>query len=367
MTKEKFYPQVLAFWAILLVVLPIDLPIFEWKNTAVLGCWQWIFNDLLQQNFLFFSDSNGFYAIVFTTILIVVLFTLLFHKKIVQTSEKWNKVVYYFLLATLFLIFLKYGLDKVMLLQFPTPEPNLLFTELKDLDKDILFWTSLGTSKLYNFATGLAEIIGAFLLLFYRTRRGGLLLLLLSAAYIVLLNFSFNIGVKAFALVLFGILVTLNWSDLRFLFTYLFGFGEEEKERKKRIALPILKLVLGLSILLYFLVLNHENELKNPLMGAYQLSDSSIEKSYIFINQQDYWIEKSVDGTFEAFQMKALNKSEFVLENQAGKRKIVTFQATKNGTEFQLTNDSTNEIKLFEKLKINEFPISQDDFSWVVK
>ncbi|MBL0144471.1 MAG: hypothetical protein IPP48_00540 [Chitinophagaceae bacterium] len=64
----------------------------------------------------------------------------------------------------LIIILLKYGLDKIFKTQFYLPEPNTLFTTVGHLDKDILFWSTMGSSHLYNTITGCIEILAAVLL-----------------------------------------------------------------------------------------------------------------------------------------------------------------------------------------------------------
>ncbi|RYD88544.1 MAG: hypothetical protein EOP54_27080, partial [Sphingobacteriales bacterium] len=82
-------------------------------------------------------------------------------------------IVLYFLAY----VFLKYGFDKVFGLQFYTPAPNILYTPFGNLDKDILFWSTMGTSPAYSIFTGMVEVVAALLLLSRRTRTVGLMLI----------------------------------------------------------------------------------------------------------------------------------------------------------------------------------------------
>ena len=50
-----------------------------------------------------------------------------------------------------------YGVQKLLMQQFFTPEANTLYTPLGRLDKDILFWTTMGLSRGYNIFLGVVE------------------------------------------------------------------------------------------------------------------------------------------------------------------------------------------------------------------
>lgn len=364
--EHRRYPlYFLILWTSIFIFCPLQFPFFDWKNEALLSIYKPVFKWISGREIAIFSDSLGFYWLVLFLVFFSGVLYLILKKRTENFQEKTQQLSRKFLLFCLFLIYAKYGLDKIMMLQFPRPEPNLMFTELRNFDKDLLFWTSMGTSRLYNLVSGGLEILGASCLLFQRTRRLGLLLLLLSAIYIVLLNFSFDIGVKLFTLILLGTLLTLNWMDIRFLFTYLLGFGEDKKEPKeKRLFLPILKTVAMVSILLYFMMLNQENSIKNPWQGAYE-SQETEGKKYIFINQQNMWIEQEFSGEREAYYILAQGKEEHLLENVWGEKRAVHFEKTKENL-FEIRDDR-GIVHPFKKINLTEMNLMQDEFRWVVE
>jgi hypothetical protein len=94
---------------------------------------------------------------------------------------------------------LKYGLDKLFKHQFYLPEPNILYTPLGRLDKDILYWSSIGTSRFYNICIGSVEILSALLLIFRRTRMAGALLSIAVMAQVLMINLGFDISVKLYS------------------------------------------------------------------------------------------------------------------------------------------------------------------------
>lgn len=91
---------------------------------------------------------------------------------------------------------LRYGLDKVLDNQFYEPEPNILNTKVGNLDKDILFWTSMGTSKVYNLFMGLIEVIAGVFILIPRTRKISTLAAIVIFANVLFINIGFDISVK---------------------------------------------------------------------------------------------------------------------------------------------------------------------------
>ena len=165
------------------------------------------------------SDSTLFVLIYLLSFLISVPVFWWISKK---TMNKQKSIELLQISLTLFLsiVLFKYGLDKVFKQQFFFPEPNTLNTRLGYLDKDILYWSTIGSSYLYNVITGSFEVITAFLLLSNKLRRTGVILSLFILGNIALINFSFDISVKFFTLHL--LITTL------FLFIYEMNKTEQK-------------------------------------------------------------------------------------------------------------------------------------------
>ncbi|MBC7641206.1 MAG: hypothetical protein H7174_02520 [Flavobacterium sp.] len=70
------------------------------------------------------------------------------------------------------------------------------------MSRDILYWSTIGTSRLYSISLGLIEVFTAFLLLINRTRTLGLLFAIGVFTNVVLVNFGFDISVKTFSVLL---------------------------------------------------------------------------------------------------------------------------------------------------------------------
>lgn len=98
----------------------------------------------------------------------------------------------YYLAHTL----LRYGVIKLFKSQFQVPRPTQLLTPLGDLTPMNVLWAFMGISTAYCFFIGLAEALGALLLLFRRTALAGALLSAAVLGNVFLLNVFYGVCVK---------------------------------------------------------------------------------------------------------------------------------------------------------------------------
>ncbi|MDJ1479734.1 hypothetical protein QNI16_04500 [Cytophagaceae bacterium YF14B1] len=147
------------------------------------------------------SDTTSLYILVLLLLILSAGLSVLF-----ESSKRWEfhrgsilillrKVFSYYLALQL----LKYGVDKIFKAQFYLPEPNILYTPFGQLSKDILYWSTIGTSYLYNVITGCVEVLAALFVLFQRARVVGLLLSIGIMIHIVAINIGFDISVKLYS------------------------------------------------------------------------------------------------------------------------------------------------------------------------
>lgn len=103
--------------------------------------------------------------------------------------------------ARLFLgyIMLRYGWSKLFPLQFPALGPDRLLMSFGDTTPMGLAWTFFGASAAYQAFTGLAELLGAYLVLFRRTALLGALLLAGVLLNVVAINLFHGAPVKIFS------------------------------------------------------------------------------------------------------------------------------------------------------------------------
>ncbi|WP_199139323.1 hypothetical protein, partial [Pedobacter sp. ASV12] len=174
---------------------------------------------------------------------------------------------------------MKYGIDKVLLQQFSTPEANILYTPFGNLDKDILLWSTFGTSKFYNVAIGFVEVFVALLLFFRSTRLVGFYMSLALFLNICIINFGFDISVKTFSLFLL-LVITINISPslkqvyaffVRQQFVQLKSDQEALKLPYHHFVKPVLLLCIGWYILSPIAWAFNSSTQLSPFNGAYEV------------------------------------------------------------------------------------------------
>jgi hypothetical protein len=120
-----------------------------------------------------------------------------------------------FLRYTLAFVIFGYGIIKLFGGQFWPPGPGRLMERYGDSSPMGLMWTFMGSSSTYVVFSGLAETLGAALLLFRRTTTLGALILAAVLTNIVLLNFCYDVCVKINSVHYLVMCVALLLPDLR--------------------------------------------------------------------------------------------------------------------------------------------------------
>jgi uncharacterized membrane protein YphA (DoxX/SURF4 family) len=105
----------------------------------------------------------------------------------------WLRVYLRYVLGS---VMLSYGVSKVFDLQFPFPMPDRLANPLGEASPMGLLWNFMGFSPAYQTFTGLAEVLGAALLVSRRTATLGALVLAGVLANVVMMNFCYDVPVK---------------------------------------------------------------------------------------------------------------------------------------------------------------------------
>jgi hypothetical protein len=96
-------------------------------------------------------------------------------------------------------IMLGYGLAKVFCVQFPAPSNVTLLKSFGETPPMDLLWILMGASRGYQIVSGLAEVLGAVLLVFRRTTTLGALVLVGVLANVVALNVFYDVPVKIYS------------------------------------------------------------------------------------------------------------------------------------------------------------------------
>jgi len=295
------------------------------------------------------------------------------------------------LLYYLALLMLKYGLDKIFKTQFYLPEPNILYTPMGLLDRDILFWSVMGTSHTYNIFMGLMEVIPACMLLYRKTRILGLLILLGVMINIVCVNIGFDISVKLFSsfLVLTNLILLIpSFKKIIQFFVFNKAVTLPNITGKKIIKSKVVRISLKTVLILFLFAesllpyvksgkYNDDNVARNYLHGAYEVSSIKAESKNeiiegmnikrFFIHRQNYFIFQYEDDSMEDFRLEIEpTQNEFVLTNYNGDVIMLKYKYSETTKKLELTSKELGWVINSKTLPWRELPLMQPLFHWTV-
>jgi hypothetical protein len=293
-------------------------------------------------------------------------------------------MVYY--LASRLLI---YGFDKLFNAQFYQPEPNTLFTPLGEMSKDILFWSTMGTSKSYSIITGLLEILPACLLLFRRTRTAGLIISAFVLVNVLAINFGFDISVKLYSLFLLLLTLMVLWPNIQRIIQFLAGKEAQLIEELKTFDVfykPFVKgaikaLLIGLFFLeaCFFVIqtgeINDDNAERPYLHGAYEYDTFGSEGhlpdvTKFFIHRRGFIIFETERGMVDYKLEIDKVQQMFICTDYAGTVNLMPYKLYDNETridlEVKLFDDYYGRWMTFEKIDLEELPALKDEFHWTI-
>ncbi len=343
-----------------------------------------------------YSDSVSMYILILLLLFIAVLLSVLFGRirKRGMSAEQLSSFVYKMGCYYLALQLLQYGLDKVFKDQFYLPEPNTLYTPLGQISKDLLFWSSVGTSYSYNIFTGAAEVVAAFLIIFKRTRLLGLLAGFALLLHITTINFSFDISVKAYSCFLLLLSIYLLTPFINRLYQFFFtqgsipavnGGNDYLLFKQPFISIFFKSLLIGLvaveAFYPYIRFGNFNDDLAHRpfLHGAYEvntvtvggdtvaLASSPVKRFFIHRNgylifqgqkdeMQDYQL--TYDTSHHLLIQKDYQLQETVLRyTYSPDDSLLSLRYRKNQQEYQLTG---------RQLNWKELPAVKNEFNWTV-
>ncbi|MCX8532994.1 hypothetical protein [Chryseobacterium luquanense] len=309
--KSIFFRKIATFSGIFLLQFILFFPLGFLTNLQLKATY-FIFGDFTQfllENLLnkknnridYSSDSCSMLILIIILLITSTIFSFLIKKK---WTKSFLLITEYVCVIYISVILIKYGVDKIFKTQFPEPESNILFTKFGNLDKDILFWSTIGTSKIYNNITGSIEIFSGILLLFKRSQFLGLLIAMICFSQILIINISFDISVKFFSLILLLMSIFLLRKKGWKLFLKMIKLPKETFLDKTSV-LPyktFLKiLILGIAFIkigMPYLDENFHTDDKinsTQLKGVYQITSSESPYQYVFFHKDQYLIfmEKS--------------------------------------------------------------------------
>lgn len=122
---------------------------------------------------------------------------------------------------SLFFVMIDYGTTKLFPLQFKPPKFWTLLSPYGEFAPSDILWEFMGVSQGYTIFTGAVEVLGALLLLSARTTTIGAIILCAALMNVVMLNLSYDIGVKLYSIHLLLLSTFLLTPELRSLMNLL--------------------------------------------------------------------------------------------------------------------------------------------------
>lgn len=377
----------LLFISLFIITVPFDYSILP--NIGALfssffsSIAQWVGVEILglpdSSLFLLLSDSTGLYVHVLVLFIASIVFSFVWG---LRGSKEYSflsivlRISAYFLALQL----LDYGFNKIFKLQFYSPEPNLLFTNLGQLSKDILYWSSMGTSYVYSVFMGGIEVIVAVLLLFRKTRFIASLAAFAVLLNVVAINFGFDISVKIYSLFLLFLSVVLLWIQRGRLADMLgntlakpINYSFPLPSLFKKIwLLPMLKSILVLLFLVEAIYpnvksnnFNDDNYVYSKIQGAYLL-DSNPSFTHLFIHRRGYFILQNQDGSMSSHRMKLDEINQEITMIMGDYSFLVKYKEEESKLRFtgKLLHHSLD--LLAKPIDLSELPIKDDGFHWTI-
>jgi hypothetical protein len=320
------------------------------------------------------SDSEVLYWIALYILLSSITVAILHSKYVKSGNIKLDDVLRVTIAYLLSFFLLKYGVDKLLLQQFYTPKPNILFTPVGEMSKDILFWTSMGTSTSYNWFMALLEIIPGLLLLHSKTRELAALIAFGVLLNVFMVNIGFDISVKLFSIYLLFCSIYLIQPFTSKLIRLLVMKKEIQLATAPKIlsSSPLIKRLMKSTVICFFALeisipyLNQPTQ-HNEFIGAYKVNSPTLLFGYtlkrIYIHSEDYFIIEDNEGQFHDYNSTITGNYIHLLDQKVG------FQIHQNEskTEFREIGFSDGKSISTTRIELSQLPAMQDDFHWTVE
>jgi len=332
------------------------------------------------------SDSTLLYLLLCLLFVLALFSAAIFpaYAKLPEGLKAWHKAPESVFVYYLALHLLRYGFNKVFKAQFYLPEPNILYTPFGQLDQDILYWSTMGTSYTYNLFLGSAEVLCALLLLFGRTRAIGLFASAAVLFNIVAINLCFDISVKLLSSFLLFITLLLLYPHLRLLLQ-LFVYKQPVQApalapwpifEQKPVLKKALKTLVGIGLCAWvlwpYVVTRNFNDDKAPrpyLHGAYKLiperSSSPTTIKRVFVHRGGFLIFQDAEDHFTDYKYEADEvNGKLRLTDYAGKHTTLDFWYLPKDSILSLVSNTPDwwfDLKL-KQLNWEELPALKSQF-----
>ena len=351
-------------------------------ETIVAKIAPYILGDNSEYTLQFYSDSTGLYLGILVIFLISILLSSIWHfweeknQQLAEVAHRWFPMLTICICYYLSLQMSIYGFSKLFKYQFYDAHPNTLYTPVGFLTKDFLYWTSIGSSQLYNTVTGSLEVLIAVLLWFTRTRAFASVIGLLISSYLVLINFAFDINVKIQSMFFLLLFLMISFPTLKRLYLFFFKQKVVKLDQPRKSFFSNKRFRIGVKVLIISLILveslypyvrnqnfNGDALTKPPFYGAYKIENDYRYKRF-FIHSDPYFIIQDHNDKLYSFPMTI--ESDAIILNHNTSVSRLTMKV--NDSIISLQGDFFGSILDIDakKLNIEYMPLYQDSFQWTI-
>lgn len=345
------------------------------------------------------SDSTGMYVHAFNLVFISGILAACW---LYSDKQKKHEIKLFFVLQIIVRYYLamqllNYGFNKIFKWQFYLPEPNTLFTTVGETHRDLLYWTSMGSSYSYTFFSGFIEVFAAAFLFFRRTQLFGALLSLGILINVFMINIGFDISVKLYSAFLILLCCILIAPDAKRLFYFFFknetlqkktktSLFTNEKYHRLYLSMKILVVLFLLtdSLYIYFESGNYNDDLakRPPLHGAYEVSSfvlngDTIEANLsdtnrwkrVFVHRRNYFVVQNMQDQMNDFMLENDTvKHVLLMTDYNGKTANYFHYVSGNENTLLLTGKIGNQDAelILKKIDLQKQPLLVNEFSWTV-
>lgn len=334
------------------------------------------------------SDSTGFYLHAFN--LIFISSALAFAWFFLDRSKKHDLNILV-LLQTLVryylaLQMLEYGFNKIFKWQFYLPEPNTLYTTVGETPRDLLYWSSMGSSYTYTFFSGAIEVIAALLLLFRRTSLLGAVVTLGIMINVLMINLGFDISVKLYSSFLILLCCILLAPDAKRLFVFFFTgksaarilmpslFSGKPQWFYAAAKVPVLLLIFSSTLIMYFESgnFNDDHYPRPGLHGAYEIrTDTPAANGWkrVFFHRRGYFITQDRNGQMQDYPFENDSIRQLLTMNDYDGNPQLVFHYEKRNDSLLLLDGFSGKTRMkleLHRLEPEKLPLLQNEFSWTV-
>ena len=349
-----------------------------------------------------FSDSGDTafdYVKIFTYFILAILTSILLfivtNKKI--NYEKVNYWFFIFLRYTIGFYMLVYGFDKVFKSHFPFPNLEKIEQTFGESSPQGLLWAFMGYSTTYSTFLGIIEVVSGGLLLFRKTTAFGGLLVLMIMVNVVLINFSYDVPVKLFAMHIVFFTFLIICPNLKSIVHFF--FLNKEAKLSGQVPPPVPKLISGYKkiiktviisgfsiVFMNFSITNMrtdgDNAPKPALYGIYKTEVFKLNTDTILPLATNSTRWKEIIFDTKNTVIKSMTNSIMYYDTKADSiGKIISFTSNldprqkfqmnyKEGNNYLILDGKQKNNLFYIKLKkvdISKCPLINRKFQWVVE